>query len=381
MRILHITETSVFNFDGISTYINQLVACSHQNGDDVLVLSTRPYSIHVRRSEINNHEIITFPSIKMPGRPKCVIIFPKNFKKVIKTYQPDIVWIHTIGTLGMKAAKFCHGKYKTIYTKHCFDGLMWNTYLKIPKIIHGPLNYLANFCENTILKNVDTAIYHLSEKTKIVKNKYFDKFIFIAPPLPVKFFAPIATKNSECNKLTFGFCGRCDPDKGLDEAFAGLRLFHEKYPDIELEFILIGDGPEVPRLLQENKFLKITVTGYVDDVIPYYDKLDGYILTSKHEMIALSSLEALARGLEVFSLPLGYLKERAGNIPGFHMFNHYSELTDLIFKTLVQNKSGSMHADSSRPLNNILISYSELYRKISYPTFEVLAKKEVIELV
>ena len=366
MKIIHVSETSVYNYDGISTYINELIDSAYKNGDEVLVLTAKPYSSHVRKSAVKPEDVKLFPSLRFPGKPKFVTVFPIGFNKTIEDFKPDLIWIHTIGTLGMKAAKFAEGKYRVVYTKHCFDGLMWNTYLKIPPRFHGFLNFWADKFENDILKYVDAAIYHLADVAKIRSNKYFSKFICIAPPLQLRFFENRKVHSHEIGKLILGFCGRCEPDKGLDDTFAGLKIFHEHHPEIALEFILIGDGPEAERLVKEYTFLKITVTGYVDNVIPYYDKLDGYVLTSKHEMIALSSMEALARGLEVFSMPLGYLKESAGKVPGFHMFETHEELAELIDDTLIKEYTSKKVISNKEILNSILISYPELYSKILF---------------
>jgi glycosyltransferase involved in cell wall biosynthesis len=299
----------------------------------------------------------------VPYKPKFILVSTKNMKKIIQDYQPDLVWIHTIGNLGMEAAKIAKNKYKIVYTKHCFDGELWNSYLNVPKPFCPFVDFLARRIENKILCAANQVIYHLNDTSKVEKSKYFNKFILTAPPLPARFFENRKPKNTDKNKLILGFCGRCDPDKGIEDTFKGLEIFHEKHPEIELEFVLIGNGSEAQRMIEKYRFLEIKVTGYVNDVIPHLDKLDAFVLSSKQETTSLSSLEAYARGLTVFSLPIGYLSEKNLEIDNFYLFKNKEELAENIYKVLVlKNESSKKNLDS---ISSLVISYAELYGRVS----------------
>ncbi len=367
MKIIHVTDTSIYNYDGISTYINELLLCSEQQGHETLVLTTTPYGTNIREYGKSKTKIKIFPSVRFPGKPKFVTVFTFGMKKIIDDFNPDIVWIHSIGTPGMRAAKIADGKYRIIYTKHCFDGVLWNSYLNINPAFHWFFNFWAGKFENKILRSADEVIYHLRDVSPVKNNKYFNKFIFSPPPLAAAFFENKKDKTKVNGKLTLGFCGRCEPDKGLEDTLKGLQLFHEKHKDIELEFIMIGDGPEAHRLKDKYDFLKITITGYINDVIPYLDKLDGFVLSSIHEMISLSSLEAYARGIPIFSVPIGYLQESSSTLNNFYLFETHEQLAELVFKILVKQDI-PVKTNSVNGLNSLVISYPDLYKsRASYP--------------
>ena len=220
----------------------------------------------------------------------------------------------------------------------------------------------ASFFENKILRAANIVVYHLNDMSKVKDNKFYDKFIHIPPPLSSRFFRNKPERNVKKGnkKLTLGFCGRCDPDKGIEDTFKGLELFKRKYSGIDFEFILIGDGTEAHRMKRKYPSMNITITGYVNDVIPYLDKLDGFILSSHQETISLSSLEAYARGVTIFSVPIGYLSESSSQVNNFYLFKTKEQLADLIYNKLVLGDENAGNKLMNH-MNDFVISYSYLY--------------------
>jgi glycosyltransferase involved in cell wall biosynthesis len=363
MKIIHVADTSIYDFDGISTYINELLKSGEEIGDELLLLCNNPLDESSLRKIYYHGPIKTFKSIRAPKKPKLLYSFTKGIEKQIEDFNPDLIWIHTIGTIATKVAKIAKGKYNVIYTKHCFDGELWCLYLNVPKPFHWIFHLAANYFEKIIAKSCTLIVYHIRDTSKIVNRPYFNKFVKFPPPLQSKFFENKVERKAIENKLTLGFCGRYEPDKGIDDTYKSLKIFHKAHPEIELEFILIGDGPEASVLKNRYKFLKTTVTGYIDNVIPFLDKLDGYILSSKHENISLSSLEAFARGIPVFSLPIGYLSEEK-DLSNFYLFRSHEQLAGLLEKLFINEKKNEKVPEKNI-LNNLVISYSELLMKVT----------------
>ena len=358
MRIIHVTDTSIYNFDGISTYINELLEVSEQNNDEILILTTTPHGKNVR-SNMDKYQVKTFPCLRFPGKPKFITVLPFQLKKTIEAFNPDLIWIHTIGTLGTQAAKASEGKYNMVYTKHCFDGELWCSYLNIWKSLEWILHNFADYYERIVLKRVNRVVYHLTDKTKIMNSPFINKFLFIPPPLNTRFFKNRKHK-STTSPLVFGFCGRGDPDKGLKDTFDALEIFRNEHPDLPFEFLLIGDGSDAHLMKHNYPNIKITITGYVEDVIPYLDTLDAFIFTSKHETISLSSLEAYVRGIPIFTLPIGYLSEHTSTIQNYFPFNHLNELSGLLYKKFGQENQPSTIVLIDE-INPLITSYHQLY--------------------
>jgi glycosyltransferase involved in cell wall biosynthesis len=80
-----------------------------------------------------------------------------------------------------------------------------------------------------------------------------------------------------------------------------------------IRFELAGDGPERGRILErvrqhrlEEKFL---LRGFLEDPCDFYRGLDLYLVTSRHEGIPISVLEAMGHGLPVVAPRVGGLEE------------------------------------------------------------------------
>ncbi len=361
MKIMHITDTSIYNYDGISTYINELLEVATQNGDESVVLTTAPFGKDIRTyGKEKNITLKTFKSFRFPGKPKFIIVFPWGMKKMIADFNPDIIWIHTIGTIATKAARLAAGKHKVIYTKHCFDGELWNAYLNIPKLFQWFFNWTSKSLENIILSRADHVIYHLNDIEKVKTNKFFYKFRKVAPPLNKRFFENRTVRTAVPSKFNFGFCGRAEPDKGIEKTFEGLNILKEKYNFNDFKFTFIGDGPEAHRMRIKYPDMDIQITAYVDDVIPYIDMLDGFILSSLQETISLSSLEAYVRDVPIFSVAIGYLYEHKDKLKNYYLFETPEDLAISLFN-FVNLEKVQPNSILNNKINNLLIDYNRLY--------------------
>lgn len=81
------------------------------------------------------------------------------------------------------------------------------------------------------------------------------------------------------------------------------RIFELVVKKVDARLLLIGDGPERPRvemyLAERNLQGRVLVTGYVDNPLPLLHACSVFILPSEHESFGLAALEALACGVPV----------------------------------------------------------------------------------
>jgi hypothetical protein len=122
MKILHVTDGSIYNYDGVSTYINELLEFAYNGGEQLLVLSTVPVNPEKLRTVNHKVEVKEFKNLKIFSSDKFKFSLPRGMKKSLDEFEPDLVWIHSIGPLGLRASHLAKNKYHVIYTKHCFDG-------------------------------------------------------------------------------------------------------------------------------------------------------------------------------------------------------------------------------------------------------------------
>jgi glycosyltransferase involved in cell wall biosynthesis len=108
-----------------------------------------------------------------------------------------------------------------------------------------------------------------------------------------------------------GVVGRLVAVKGLERFLAVAKLIVAAHP--RAAFLVVGDGP----LHQECRQMvldlglqgKVLLTGFRDDVVDVINSLDIYAMTSHHEGIPMTLLEALALSRPVVAMSVGGIPE------------------------------------------------------------------------
>ena len=100
-----------------------------------------------------------------------------------------------------------------------------------------------------------------------------------------------------------GFCGRIGREKDLPtlvKAFKKAR-HHQK----NLLLLIVGTGIEE----EVGKDIHIIVTGSVNNVVPYLQAMDIFVLPSLTETSSLATMEAMSVGLPIVATPVGNIRE------------------------------------------------------------------------
>jgi len=118
-------------------------------------------------------------------------------------------------------------------------------------------------------------------------------------------------RRDERREFVIGSLGRLVPVK--DYPFMVEIASRIVRQDTRIRFELAGEGPERERVLEvvkqhglEEKYL---LRGFLEDPIDFYLGLDLYLMTSRHEGIPISVLEAMGHGLPVIAPRVGGLEE------------------------------------------------------------------------
>jgi len=105
----------------------------------------------------------------------------------------------------------------------------------------------------------------------------------------------------EPDALVLGTVARFDPVKALDSLLRAFALAVAQYPAARL--VLVGDGPEAPRLRALAAILgieaRVRLTGPIADASRLLPALDLYVSASRKEGLPLALLEAMACELPV----------------------------------------------------------------------------------
>jgi glycosyltransferase involved in cell wall biosynthesis len=124
----------------------------------------------------------------------------------------------------------------------------------------------------------------------------------------------------EENQSIIGTAGRMVPIKGFDVLLKTAKLILEKKPMVR--FLLAGEGPQKTELEQKARAMglaeKVMFLGFRDDVIDIINCLDLFVMSSYHEGVPMSLLEAMALQKPVVATGVGGINEIIENdVSGF----------------------------------------------------------------
>jgi len=243
-----------------------------------------------------------------PARPEL--------KKISKlTSEADIVFTQTIGPIGASTIYYAkkHNKRVAAFT----HSLEWDLVAKsigVPDFLrrgaHGLTKRIAKFlynkCDMMLVPSME-----VSEIMTWMRIKSRKKIVHLGTDTN-RFVPPkdkeIAKKNIDIDpkKYVIGFCGRLGREKNLITLHRAFLRLEKSRKDVML--LIVGDGVKEIRQLFENK-KNIKFVGMQDDVAPFLQAMDIYVLPSLTETSSLSTMEAMSSGCACISTPVGYVKD------------------------------------------------------------------------
>ncbi|MBS3127729.1 glycosyltransferase family 4 protein, partial [Candidatus Woesearchaeota archaeon] len=105
----------------------------------------------------------------------------------------------------------------------------------------------------------------------------------------------------DATRLVIGFCGRIGREKDL---WTLKKAFENVQKKGKVVLLIVGKGIPDIRLEGEG----VIMAGQQEDVVPYLQAMDIYVLPSLTETTSLSTLEAMACALPVICTPVGAIK-------------------------------------------------------------------------
>jgi glycosyltransferase involved in cell wall biosynthesis len=110
--------------------------------------------------------------------------------------------------------------------------------------------------------------------------------------------------------------GRLSAEKGHADLVRAFHEFRKRIP-VDVRLILVGEGPERPRLVSLCKRLRlcdvVSLVGQQDDVRSYYSIAKLFVLPSHSEGSPNVLLEAMSAGIPVIATRVGGIPELVSN--------------------------------------------------------------------
>jgi glycosyltransferase involved in cell wall biosynthesis len=288
-------------------------------------------------------------------------------KKIIK--NADILFVQSLGPIGIKSIKAAKKYKKTIiaYT-HIIE---WELVPKSLKRFKNLGKILAKFFAKKYYKKCDLIIFpseemmYLFEKSKIKVNNIIVNLGTDTNEFKPAFDKKKAKENINLNPdhIIIGYHGRLGREKNLITLYRAFRKLEKKHSNIKL--LIVGSGVKD----QENIFSSdrnVIMTGRKENVVPYLQAMDIYVLPSFTETSSLSTMEAMSCGLAVITTPVGYVKEYI-NEKENGMFFPFSNSTRLYMKLDLLINDLALREQLGRNARKTIISkfnWDNTYKKI-----------------
>ncbi len=243
----------------------------------------------------------TMINLKIKNKFNPLTIF--QLLKVLREIQPDITHTHLFQPrIYTTLANLFYRKTVLITHKHSIVNIKKHHLFIL-------LEMVINFANKKIIAISESVKNSLSKFEFIPHNKIFVLHNCIDYQ---KFNKEAVKKNNfDGNDIVIGIVGRIEKVKGIEYLILAMKIILAKFPNVKLE--IIGDGSELSNLksLAESSGISKSVFffGKFKDVIPFYKRMDIFVLPSVLEGFGIVLLEAMASGIPVVATNVNGIKE------------------------------------------------------------------------
>jgi len=305
-KLLIATDNFLPRWDGIARMLSEIIP----------PLSSK-YNITVIAPDFGDYEDPKIKLIKIPLKKLKIGDFSVSkfaLRKIrAEVKNTDVVFTQTIGPIGGLAILFAW-RHKQPLVSY-IHSLEWEL---VPKATGTPvfktiLYYLMKRLTRKLYNKCDVLIVPssgiadiLSWEKILTKKKVAHLGVELSkftPDRAVKLREQLGIKP---NDIVIGQHGRISREKDLITLLRAFIRLQTRYSNIKL--LIVGDGIEsIKKKLRERK--DVILPGAQDNVVPYLQAMDIYVLSSLTETTSLTTLEAMSCELPVIATPVGFVKD------------------------------------------------------------------------
>ncbi|OEF25934.1 glycosyltransferase family 4 protein [Vibrio rumoiensis] len=299
--------SSLYNFRG------QLLKILKSTGLEITSLASGAKQEQINTIESLGSKYIDVPIIRNGLSPTQDIKTFFSLRSIFKQQQPDVILAYTIKPIiwGGLAARFVPNcRFYALVTGlgFAFQKGSWKKNL---------LMKLVAFLYKAALKNAEKVIFQNPDNRQV----FIDQGIVPEHKTCVVNGSGVDVTHFEIKPLTseprFLLIARLLGDKGIREYIAAADMVKQQYPNAY--FQLVGpedpspDGISLTELEQLNANHSVDYVGATNDVRPYIEGCNIFVLPSYHEGLPRTVLEAMATGRPILTTDVPGCRETVVN--------------------------------------------------------------------
>jgi len=295
-KILVTTDTYLPRQNDISNFLTKIIPCLTDKFDITLLTP----QFENKPEKINNTQIIRLPLSKIRD------IHSKEIEKYVS--ETDLVFNNTTGQIGQAAIKAAKklGKPSISYVHK----IEWDAASKSAKRMRWLAEKLARNASQQTYNNCTLLLTPTKETEDVLTaNGIQTKKITIELGTSPDKYKPPASKIAAKKKLNLpenytiiGYAGELGREKDITTLANAFIKVNNKNKNTIL--MLIGEGlpAETPA------HIKIAKIGPKQNILPYLQAMDIFVLPSLTETTPINALKAMATGIPVITTPVGCMK-------------------------------------------------------------------------
>jgi len=280
-----------------------------------------------------------------------------KFNKICKQFRPDVIHTHRVKENLIGGVITFLLRCKSVRTVHGAPEFSGNLKTRIISFID---NFVAKFFQHKVIAvshelKEKLAIYSFRKKIEVIEN-----CIDIEHVKSKAIIENDYRVNSE--QFNIAFVGRFVAVKRTDLFIDIIQDVNKRYPDLNIQFHMFGDGPlweqaktSITKLrLMDN----VNLAGFVDNSASYIKKMDLLLITSDHEGLPMTLLEAMALKVAVMSRNLVTIKHvLCGGDCGYILSSDTASIFSNEIAAVIRNKE-NYNSIKLRAYNAVVDNYS-----------------------
>ena len=305
MNLLIATDNFFPRVDGVSVMLNEIIP-----------FFSEKYKVDIIAPDFKGSKKFDISEVDVARMPLSKIKYGDyNLAKVDKVLlkewinNNDLVWVHALGPIGKETIKICKKlKKKVICTVHTIDWELFAGAVGLRGLFF--LKWLIKRRVRKYYNMVDELLVSSDGIKKVLRSIGVNAKIGVVPlGIDLNKFVPVKDKIKAKEKLGFDkdlkvivYVGRLAREKNLDDLFEAFKKLDGTL------LLFVGDGLKSLKR-KFGSYGMVVITGMVDNVVPYLQAADIYVMPSHTETSSLSTLEAMGCGLAIVSSGVGGMKD------------------------------------------------------------------------